>query len=188
MSDTWSTKETVDDMWRRTKGVTSTKEEEDQICSENSLKKFCKEKKKVLFISTDEERKKFAQTFKNKVAPKDLTVVYMNKSSSCETAECLGLKDKSGAVLVNEDGEVVRRSDLTDDDMKDTASLTRMAYEKVNNGKCKGVMKLNKNGIWTFEPEPGIPCDEELSDANFAKLPSGTEKYLRKHIENQPPV
>lgn len=83
---------------------------------------------------------------------------------------------------------MVRRCDLTDDDMKDAASLTRMAYEKVNTGECKGVMKLDKKGSWTFEPEPGTPCDEELSDANFAKLPSGTKKYLRKHIKNRRPA
>lgn len=79
MGETWRTKETIGDMWRGIKRDSSTNEEEDQICSENSLKKFCKEKKKVLFISTDEERKNFAQTFKNKVAPKDLTVVHVKK-------------------------------------------------------------------------------------------------------------
>lgn len=177
MSDTWIIKGITN-----TKQPASPKEEEVQICSSDSLQKACKQKR-TLVIVTDEEEVKFAQEFKDKVTPDDLRVVHFNKGGSCEALETLGLKGQSGAVLLDEDGKVKLRYDLTKDAIKDTAGLTRMILEK-DNGVCTGKITVG-NGNWNIEPDPGTPCDEELSDA---KLPSGTEKYLRKHIENQPPA
>lgn len=177
MSDTWIIKGITN-----TKQPASPKEEEVQICSSDSLQKACKQKR-TLVIVTDEEGVKFATEFKDKVAPDDLRVVHLKKGGSCEALETLGLKDKSGAVLLDEGGKVKLRYDLTKDAIKDTAGLTRMILEKKDNGVCTGKITV-KNGNWNIEPDPGTPCDEELSDAKLAELPSGAEKYLRKHMEN----
>lgn len=156
----------------------SKQEEEPRLCSKDSLQEFCKKENRILFISTNEERKEFAQKFVNAVVPKDLAVFDTRTDSSCEVVEDLGLKDKPAAVLI-ENGEVKARIELTNDDVKDTAGLTKMIMEKMNNKACRVKLVVDGKG-WRVIPESSEICKIALS--NLEKQGPATKKYLKKHL------
>lgn len=159
--------------------ATSNKQEEEAgVCSTDSLRELSKKENRILFISTNEDRREFPQKFVNSFAPKDLAVFDTRTDSSCEVVEHLGLKDKPAAVLI-ENGEVKARIELTNDDVKDTAGLTTMILERMDNKACRVKLVVDGKG-WRVIPESSEQC--KIAVSNLEKQGPATKKYLKKHI------
>lgn len=156
-------------------------QDEEQICSLDSLRKLCEKRPKVLLIPTNEDRSDFAQKFADGAASDDLTVVEVQAGGSCEAVKELGLKDASTAVFI-ENGEVKSRIALQNDDVLDTAALLKTLSAKPSEGdSCKAELIIDEYG-WKLKPESGSPCERELS--NLPNLTPAVKKYLTKHIES----
>ena len=156
-------------------------ENEEPICSVDSLQKFYEKHPRILLIATKDDRKDFAKKFANEAAPDDVAIVEVQAGGSCEVIEKLGLKDTPTAILV-EKGEVKNRITLQDDDVKDTISLIKMLSEKAEPSadSCKAEVVIDKKG-WKLKFEPGSPCERAYSGLD--KLRPDVKKYLTKHIE-----
>jgi len=157
--------------------ASSTTQNEEPICSVDSLQKFYEKHPRILFVALKDDRKEFAKKFANEAAPNDLTIVEVQAGGSCEAIEKLGLKDTT-AILV-EKGEVKDRVTLQNDDVKDTVALMKILSEKPSESKtCEAELIVDGKG-WKIKLDSS--CEKELS--NLSKLPSAVQKYLTKHLE-----
>jgi len=150
-----------------------------EVCSSESLNSLSKRKNRILFISSDDAKEEFSQKFANTIKSNDLEVVRYHTGSSCDAVKDLGLKDKPAAVFM-EKGEIKARLELTDDDIKNTADLTKMIYEKKDIKTCKANFVVDGKG-WTLSPESSSQCDEVIS--KIEEQGPATKKYLKKHIQ-----
>lgn len=154
-------------------------EENPQICSRESLDSLSKKKNRILFISSDDAKKEFSQKFANTIKSNDLEVIRYQTGSSCDAVKDLGLNNKPAAVLM-EKGEVTSRIELTDDDVKDAADLTKMVFEKKDIGACKANFVVDGKG-WSLTPESSEQCSDAIS--KIEKQGPATKKYLKRHIK-----
>ncbi|MEE9585975.1 MAG: hypothetical protein V3W09_03645, partial [Nitrososphaerales archaeon] len=76
-------------------------------------------------------------------------------------------------------GEVKARIELTNDDMKDTAELTKMILLRMDNKACRAKLVVDGKG-WGVITESSELCKRMLS--NLDKQGPATKKYLEKHI------
>lgn len=150
-----------------------------KVCSREDLDSLSKKKNRILFISSDEDKIEFSQKFANTVKSSDLEVIRYQTGSSCDVVKDLGLEDKPAAVLL-ENGEVKDRITLTNNDIKDTADLSKMIYKKQDSLTCKANFVVNEKG-WSLSPESSEQCNKTIS--KIEKQGPATKKYLKKHIK-----
>ncbi len=79
-----------------------------------------------------------------------------------------------------EKGEVKARIELTNDDVKDTADLTKMIFEKKDTGTCKANFVVDGKG-WSLAPESSERCNDAIS--KIEEQGPATKKYLKRYIK-----
>lgn len=156
------------------------RDEELQECSRENIRTLSQKHRRLLVLSTDEERKGFAEKFASSAAPKDLTVVQIPSNRNCELDRDLEMNGAPSAILL-EGGKVKDLVPLHNDDVKDTATLVNLLSKKPSTvNSCKGEFVVTDNG-WELEPEKSAACERQIS--NISKVGPYTRKYLTKHLK-----
>ena len=148
------------------------------MCLRSNLEGLSKNKK-ILLISVDKENEDFGKKISDELTSKDLEVHILNRNGPCETADDLGLKEKQGAVLL-EDGKVTSKLDLTNNNVKDTLAISNMIPKNQDSDTCRGDFNTDVKN-WNIELEQSKSCARER--ANIKKLGRDVNEYLNDHVK-----
>ena len=148
------------------------------MCLRSNLEGLSKNKK-ILILSVDKENEDFGKKISDELTSKDLEVHILKRSGPCETADDLGLKEKQGAVLL-EDGKVTSKLDLTNNNVKDTLAISNMIPKNQDSDTCRGDFNTDVKN-WNIELEQSKSCARERS--NIKKLGRDVNEYLNDHVK-----
>jgi len=148
------------------------------MCLRSNLQELSKNKK-ILILAVDKENEEFGKKISDELTSKDLEVHILKRSGTCETADDFGLKEKQGAVLL-EDGKVTSKLDLTNNSVKDTLAISNMIPKSQESDTCMGEFRTNEKN-WNMELEQSKSCARERS--NIKKLGRDVNEYLNDHVK-----
>ena len=148
------------------------------VCLRSNLEGLSKNKK-LLILSVDDENEEFGKKISEELTSKYLEVHIIKRNGPCETTSDLGVKEKQGAVLL-EDGKVTSKLDLTNNSVKDTLAINKMIPKSQESGVCTGKFRTNSKN-WKMELEQSQACARE--HLKIKKLGPDVNEYLSDHVK-----